>query len=175
MASVSDVLGSIEGDNAYFDPNADELISEGTYPAHIVRLNIRSDISLKNGGSADVYVPTYRLAESAGKFSGEEVDDNGIFRFKGKQRKRSKGGGNVAYKEMLDAVGIPMRETEISGKKVIDLPPVNEHDIFGTPVFVNVFHDTFEGRSGQVTVERARIAHAWGDGDKLDVDDEVPF
>jgi hypothetical protein len=68
-----------------------------------------------------------------------------------------------------------MRETEISGKKVIDLPPVNEHDIFGTPVFVNVFHDTFEGRSGQVTVERARIAHAWGDGDKLDVDDEVPF
>lgn len=177
MAEVNEVLDDMSGDDAFFDPDAGELIPEGTYPAHIVKLTVRGNIQLKNGGSADIYVPTYRLHDSAGTFAGEDVDDNGIFRFKGGQRggRRRSGTGNAQYKELLEVIGVPMREVDVGGKKKISLPPINEHDIFGTPVYVNIFHDSFMGRQGKVTIERAKIAHAWGDGEKLEVDDLPPF
>jgi len=175
MANINDILGDVEGDDAFYDPHSGEMIPEGTYPAHIVSLALKSNIQLKNGSKADIYTPKYRLDKTAGKYADEEVLDGGIFRFKGESKGRRRGGGNERYKEFLDFTGIALEEVDVNGRKVIRLPSISEHDVFGAPVFITIYHDSFEGRNGKVTTERANIAHAWGDGEKLDPNDEVPF
>lgn len=176
--------------DAYYDPDAPtvDIVPEGQYTAHIVGLEKKNDVIIRKKFLADIYNPKYKLAPNNGEYAGEVVKGGGIFRFKKppdnkKHLRDRKGGGNVQYKEFLDAADVELQYDEVpgTGKKVAVLPELLEEDVFGTPVVIEIRHRDWFTRDGRkMTDAEGFIVSQWSDGDTLDpaeekVDDGLPF
>ncbi|MAG27153.1 hypothetical protein CMI47_16575 [Candidatus Pacearchaeota archaeon] len=171
MSSVDDVIDDVLDDDAYYDPDEKIIIPEGSYPAHIISFYVSKEKPTRYGNPYNIYKPVYRIDESVDIYGGMSVSDKGIFRFRGKNNnpsKKSNSKGNLPYKTMLDKLEIPLNKVVVNGKEVYRLPSVDESQVYGKPVIINVYHDTFKGSYGVQKVAVANIAHAWKDGKPLD-------
>ena len=170
MGNVDDILDDVLDDDAYYDPDEKTIVPEGSYPAHIVSFDVSREKKTVYGNPYNIYKPVYRIDKSVDMYGGMNVSDKGIFRFRGKNSnpsKKSNAKGNLPYKNMLDKLGIPLVKVIINGKEVYKLPSVDESQVDGMPVIINVFHDTFKGSYGMQKTAVAKIAHMWKDGKNL--------
>ena len=168
----SDFLDGLEGE-ALFDPDEDVLVPPGKYPAHIKSLSIYPR-KTRYASNADVYIPMYQIAEEAGENAGVLVRDVGVWRFtatKNPDTKKIKAGrGNLQYKRLLEILGMEIPEVKDSyGKVIYRLPKLLESDIAGKPVVIDVFHEEWKGKHGEMCkAAKARLAHVWSDGKPLE-------
>ena len=175
MSSVDSILDDVLDDDAYYDPNEKTIIPEGSYPAHIISFDISREKKTVYGNPYNIYKPVYRIDKSVDIYGGMSVSDKGIFRFRGKNNnpsKKSNAKGNLPYKNMLDKLEIPIVKVTVKGKEVYKLPSVDEAQVTGIPVIINIYHDTFKGSYGVQKNAVAKIAHIWKDGERLE---DSPF
>ena len=170
MSNVDSILDDVLDDDAYYDPGEKVIIPEGSYPAHIISFYVSKEKPTRYGNPYNIYKPEYRIDKSVDVYGGMTVSDKGIFRFRGKNNnpsKKSNAKGNLPYKNMLDKLEIPLTKVVMGGKEVYKLPSVDESQVIGIPVIINVYHDTFKGNYGMQKSAVANIAHLWKDGESL--------
>ena len=178
MSDVNDILSSAfsDDDDVIFDPSENGLIHKGSYPAHIV--GIKSVIrSVREGaGRADIYKPTYKIANSVRLYGGMEVPENGIWRFrkaKSNTNKPSPPNNNRQFRNAMKALDIEAVPVEVDGRKLFKLPELNHGNTYGKPVIINVYHNTFDGKYGTQTTVEGKLASKWEDGGQLE--EAIPF
>ena len=183
---MNEFIDQINQDEAYFDPEASEMtmIPEGVYPAHITSLNIKEDVVIKGKWIADIYVPSFTIAKESNDASGMSVNDanygQGIFRFKKPDSSSGledrQGAGNSGYKEMLDALNIKMEESKAEdGRTLYKLPRLVKENVVGLPVLIKVFHQKYISSGEERVSVKASIESSWTEGQKVKVDDDLPF
>ena len=174
-------------DEAFYDPSAEEnkVVPQGTYPAHITGLNIKTDVTVRGMYLADIYVPTFTISKESNDAGGMKVNDEnygqGIFRFKkpdpssGLQDR--KGGGNNWYNDFVKAVGIKPEQVQTDdGRTLYKLPYLVEDDIIGKPVLIDVIHQKYKSGDTEKISVKAQVKGAWTEGSQIDVDTtDLPF
>jgi hypothetical protein len=190
MSSVDSVLNS--SSEAYYDPAADfsGVMPEGTYKAYATELIVKEDLVVKGKYLSDVYEVTLEIAdenseytyeqdgkEVSGKaFVGKKIKSKGFFRFKKPDPSthpdlEENSGSNKSYKELVESFGV---KTEEDAEGRFFLPSVNESDIVGVPVIIEVYHSKWTDNDGnERTTPRAGSIYKW-DGKKRRLSD-LPF
>ena len=182
MADVSDILGDDSSSEAYYVPSDDEfvIVSESTYPAHIVDLKVINTKIKSTGNACMIFKPVYQIADEAEEHQGRTVNSNGIFRYGGGtpgESNRTATSGNRAYKDFLDMVNVTPQEVkdENTGKVAYSLPLVTKDDIYGVPVMIKVKHRNYEYDGKLRTAADGILISVWGDGKAKQMDDDLPF
>ena len=190
MADMNSLLGNSE---AYYDPSADapSMVPEGMYKAYAKTLKER-EVIVRNKFVADVFDLEFELAEDnsgdtvefkgnhieKGKFSGKTVKSKGFFRFKkpdpnnpNHKGKEENSGSNKSYMELLHSFAV---KTEEDKEGRYFLPHINESDVVGMPVIIEVKHESWTDREGEPRVTpKAFSIFTWEDGVRKE--EEVPF
>ena len=182
MSSVDSILDSKS--EAYYDPAADfsGVMPEGSYKAYATELTVKENLVIKNKYLADVYEVTFEVAkensdntyerdgkEVSGKvFVGKNVKSKGFFRYPGLEENS---GSNKSYKELVESFSVSLEE-DSEGR--FFLPSVDESDIAGMPVLIDVYHSKWVDNEGnERTTPRAGAIYVW-DGQKKKEED-LPF
>ena len=190
MSSVDNILDSKS--EAYYDPAADfsGVMPEGSYKAYATELTVKENLVIKNKYLADVYEVTFEVAkensdntyerdgkEVSGKvFVGKNVKSKGFFRFKKPDPSTYPGleensGSNKSYKELVESFSVSLEE-DSEGR--FFLPSVDESDIAGMPVLIDVYHSKWVDNEGKDrTTPRVGAIYTW-DGQKKKEED-LPF
>jgi len=190
MSSVDSILESKS--EAYYDPAADfsGVMPEGTYKAYATELTVKEDLVVRGTYLADVYEVTFEVAEENsnetyevdgkeinGKaFVGKKVKSKGFFRFKKPDPSthpnlEENSGSNKSYKELVESFSISLEE-DSEGR--FYLPSVDESDVSGMPVLIDVYHIKWVDNEGKErTTPRAGAIYVW-DGQKKKEED-LPF
>tara|TARA_R110000744_G_scaffold235628_1_gene353289 strand:+ start:365 stop:937 length:573 start_codon:yes stop_codon:yes gene_type:complete len=190
MSDIDNIMGS---DEAYYDPAQDipMLIPEGKYKAYARELNKR-EVVVKQQFVADVYDIMFELGEEnkgesvesdgkeldKGSFSGKKLRSKGFFRFKkpdpsnpkhAKLEENSR--SNKSYLELLDSFQI---KTEADSEGKFFLPNINESDISGMPVMIDVVHENWTSKQGEEKVSaKAQAIFVWEGVERKE--EELPF
>ena len=183
---INEFMDQINQDEAYFDPEANEMtmVPEGLYPAHITSLNVKEDVVVKGKWLADIYVPSFTIAKESNDAAGMKVNDSnygqGVFRFKkpdsssGLEDRR--GGGNHGYKNLLDALQVKAEEHKTEdGRKLYKLPRLVEENVVGLPVLIKVFHQKYQSSGEERVSVKAAVESGWTEGQRVEVEDDLPF
>ena len=190
MSDVSSILSSSE---AYYDPSQDvpSIVPEGMYKAYATKLNER-EVIVRSQYVADVFNIEFEIAdenkgesvEIDGKavdksaFSGKKVSSKGFFRFKKPDPQNPLHDGlemntknNKSYMELLNSFSI---ETEEDKDGRYFLPHINESDIEGRPVVLEIVHEHWTNTEGNdMVTPKAKSIYEWeGQAKKKE---EVPF
>jgi len=165
---MSDMDEFLDDDNSvYYDPDEDDFIPEGTYPANVVDI-FKEEKFLRNGNKADIYKPTYKIDSSVEKYGGLEVRDKGIWRFRNTSGSSKYRGnkGNREYKTMLEKFGIELDTIEKDGRILIKLPELTLDNASNHTLVINVWHESFKSKySGTLKkIAVARVAHVMKNG-----------
>ena len=187
--SIDSVLGDVMGGESYYDPSEDKpsvILPEGDYYAHAKEFSVKEDVVIRGKYLADIYNITFKVAkENSDKVFGEHkgslfvdklVKSKGFFRFKTPKEGSlmPNSGGNRAFKEVCEAMGVPAEEKEVDGKTMFALPILTPSNCEGAPVIVKVKHDTWTNRDGEeVTTPKVISIFSWANGEK-DLSD-MPF
>tara|TARA_Y100000034_G_C6650061_1_gene284442 strand:- start:18 stop:593 length:576 start_codon:yes stop_codon:yes gene_type:complete len=191
MSDIDAVLNGVEDSDAFYDPSQDfdGVLPAGEYLVHVKEMDIKDDIVIKSKFLADIYVPTFIVAQEnmtqdydidghtvSGKaFVGRTIPHKGIFRFKRPDAAKypqlsDSQGSNKKYMEFADALG--MKVEEVDGR--FKLPTLDEDFVKGEPAKVKVVHDKWIGRDGDEMVTPKVIdVFKWSNGKK--VYDDIPF
>jgi len=183
---MNEFIDQITQDEAYFDPDANEMtmVPEGVYPAHVTSLNVKEDVVVKRKWLSDIYVPSFTIANESNDAAGMRVNDSnygqGVFRFKKPDPSSGledrQGAGNSGYKALLDALEIKAEEHQAEdGRKLYKLPRLVEEDIVGLPVLIKVFHQKYQSSGEERVSVKAAIESGWTEGQKIEVEDALPF
>jgi hypothetical protein len=183
---MNEFIDQINQDEAYFDPEANEMtmVPQGTYPAHITSLNVKEDVVVKGKWLADIYVPSFTIAKQSNDASGMKVNDSnygqGIFRFKKPDPSTNledrAGAGNSGYKSLLEALGFSLEEKKAEdGRVLYKLPRLVEDKVIGLPVLIKVFHQKYLSAGEERVSVKASVESAWDEGQKVEVENDLPF
>jgi len=111
------------------------------------------------------------LKISCKQFVGRKLYANGLFLFKGAEGS----GRNTKYAEFLDLIGIELETVEIEGHKVKQLLALEEDDVLGKAVFVQVaYKPNKKGDFYPTVVDIMK----WEDGKPISIDEareDLPF
>jgi len=178
MSDVNDVLSSAfsDDDDVIFDPSEDELIPEGSYPAHIIDIS-STLVTTRWGNRADIYKPTYKISNTVELYGGIELHDDGIWRFRKMKNETTnprQSNSNRQFRNAMKTLEVEVIPVDVNGKKMFKLPELNRGNTYGKPVMINVYHKTFKGKYGIRTIAEARLASKWEEGGQLD-DFDIPF
>jgi len=192
MSDVATILDSDSSSKAWYDPSADYagVIPVGNYKAYAKELLVKRNLRVRNKFLADVYEVKFEVAEENAEnvydvdgkeingknFVGKEIRSKGFFRFKNPDKSiypdlEENSGSNKSYMELIESFGV---ETEADNEGKFFLPNIDESDISGMPVLLEVFHDKWtdnEGK-GRITAKAGAI-FTWS-GQKRRVAD-LPF
>jgi hypothetical protein len=190
MSSVDSILDSKS--EAYYDPAADfsGVMPEGTYKAYATELTLKEDLVVRSKYLADVYEVTFEIADENSEYSydrdgktvsgkafvGKKLRSKGFFRFKKPNpdtypNLEENSGSNKSYMELVESFGVELEEDK-EGR--FFLPSVDESDIVGVPVIIDVYHSKWTDNDGnERTTPRAGSIFKW-DGQKRRLKD-FPF
>lgn len=193
MSNVDTILDKSTSE-AYYDPSMDfsGLMPVGMYRAYATDLTIKENIVIKNKYISDIYEVKFEIApengentyedngnEISGKtFVGKEVRSKGFFRFKKPDPSNSLHDGlemntasNKSYMELLNSFSI---ETEEDEEGRYFLPHINESDVSGKAVILEIVHEHWTSREGDAMVTpKAKAIFVWeGQAPKKE---ELPF
>ena len=193
MSNVDTILDNSTSE-AYYDPSMDfsGLMPEGMYKAHATDLVIKENIVIKNKYISDIYEVKFEIApeneentyedngnEISGKtFVGKEVRSKGFFRFKKPDKTthpnlEENSGSNKSYMELIQSFGI-VSEPDSEGRYF--LPNVNESDVVGMPVEIEVKHNEWTNSEGEkVKTPKAVAIFRWEGQAKKDLTEDLPF
>ena len=190
---MSDVDNIMASDEAYYDPSQDipMLIPEGKYKANALELSKR-EVKVRNQFLADVYDIMFEVSEDnkgesvesdgkevdKGSFSGRKLKSKGFFRFKKPDPSNADHAGleensrsNKSYLELLDSFQI---KTEADNEGKFLLPNINESDISGMPVIIDVVHESWTNKQGEEKVSaKAQSIFIWEGAERKE--EELPF
>ena len=186
---VENILDDIVGGESFYDPTEDKpniITPEGEYYAHVKDVTMKSDVVIRGKYLADIYNIIFKLAPensdkefmgiSGSAFIGKEIRSKGFFRFKTPDKSiypnlEENSGSNKSYMELIESFGV---ETEADNEGRFFLPNVDESDIVGMPVILEVFHDEWTDNQGNNrTTPKAGAIFTW-DGQKRRLAD-LPF
>ena len=122
------------------DTGTGQKIPIGEYEAIITSLDVAADIKCGRF-IADIFKPTYKMIHP--DYSGMEVKDNGIFRYKEKTGYEYKPSRNWGFAKFCKALGL---EKEEGGK--ITLPYLEFNSIDGFKVIVSISYKNFVNDTG---------------------------
>jgi len=183
----------------YYDATEDVgfiKVPEGTYPAHITKVEVRNDVSTKVG-TANIYTLHYKLAPECSALKvevdgemkactfavGKEFRDKGIFLF----TKKSESGKNRRYLETLKTLDMEIESKKITdseGKEktvqVLSCLKEEENFITGKPVLVNLVEESWKTAEGETrSTCKVKDIKPWTDGEAISVeelsDDDLDF
>lgn len=159
MSNVNDVLNSIDGDVAYYNPSEDTAgtkqstpIKEGVYEASVYQLNVKKNIVVKGKYLSDIFEAIYVInGDKHPEYKGRQVKSKGYFRFKNPDKEKypnleDNQGNNKGYMIFTEACGFEMSKDD-TGKYL--LPMLMESDVAGNPVTVKVVHDKWTDSEGE--------------------------
>ena len=192
MSDVATVLDSSSSSNAWYDPSADfsGVMPVGAYKAYAKELIVKENLVVRGKFLADVYEVKFEVAEenadnvydvdgkeiNGKNFVGKEIRSKGFFRFKTPDKSiypnlEENSGSNKSYMELIESFGV---ETEADNEGRFFLPNVDESDVVGMPVILEVFHDEWTDNQGNNrTTPKAGAIFTW-DGQKRRLAD-LPF
>ncbi len=190
MSDVNSIMGSNE---AYYDPSKDvpSIVPEGMFKAYATKLSER-EVIVRDKYVADVFDIEFELAEEnkgesveidgkavdKGGYAGKTVRSKGFFRFKKPDPSNSLHDGlemntasNKSYMELLNSFSI---ETEEDEEGRYFLPHINESDVSGKAVILEIVHEHWTSREGDAMVTpKAKAIFVWeGQAPKKE---ELPF
>ena len=190
MSDVNSIMGS---DEAYYDPSKDvpSTIPEGMFKAYATKLSER-EVIVRDKYVADVFDIEFEIAEEnkgktveidgksvdKGGYGGKTVKSKGFFRFKKPDASNSLHTGlemntksNKSYMELLSSFSI---ETEEDKEGRYFLPHINESDVNGKAVIIDIVHEHWTSREGDSMVTpKAKAIFEWeGQAPKKE---ELPF
>jgi len=160
---------------AYFiEGEPRKLLPEGKYKAHITGMDIKEDIKVRGKYIADIYSPVYTVAECKDKeFIGREVYAKGVFRFKDGKGFEPNPTGNRNFKIFCDVLKAECESEEVDGKPRFKLPTLDEGSVIGSPVIVEVIHEEWTNKDGELTTSaKATNVFDWAQGKTKDI---LPF
>ena len=148
----------------------------GFFPAHLT--------AWKKGTPYNGSVPfnaKYRIAPEAAEYEGEdesgkqksasfmvgtELSANGAWL----TPKPEKGEGykNRKYKETLESLQFDLPKKEVNGKVLIGLPEVDEVELLGSPVMVEI--DEVTNKNGKKYMNVISVRQ-WADGERIEVEE----
>ena len=166
--SIDELIG---GADAWFDPSEAKStpLEEGSYSAQVTDLVIKKDKEVQGKFLADIYEPVFEI-------KGREVKHKGLFRFKKPDPSthpnlEENSGSNKSYKELVESFSVKIEE-DSEGR--FYLPSVDDSDVAGMPVLIDVYHSKWIDNEGnERTTPRAGAIYVW-DGQKKKEED-LPF
>jgi len=193
MADVGTILDSTDSKDSWYDPKQDFSgpMPEGDYKAHVKSLGIKRNVVVKGKFLSDIYEVTFTVADensemeyqndkgesiSGATFVGRDFRSKGFFRFKKPDPStypnlEENSGSNKSYKELVESFSVSLEE-DSEGR--FFLPSVDESDIAGMPVLIDVYHSKWVDNEGnERTTPRAGAIYTW-DGQKKKEED-LPF
>ena len=189
--SVSSVLDDVMGGESFYDPSEDKpnvIVPEGDFYAHVKDYTVKEDVVIRGKHLADIYNLTFKLAEensdkdfgehSGSVFVGKTIRSKGFFRFKKPDKTthpnlEENSGSNKSYMELIQSFGI-VSEPDSEGRYF--LPNVNESDVVGMPVEIEVKHNEWTNSEGEkVKTPKAVAIFRWEGQAKKDLTEDLPF
>lgn len=143
MSVIDDLVDDASPKKSYYVEDSNAKIREGTYRAKVVSLKTRHNVKTKTGVYCDIYWMRYSIDAEHPEFSGVEIRDSGLFRFKGNETSR-----NRFYKKFLETIGLPFKKIEKDGKIYYELPPLLDENVVGKNVQINIYENKWESASG---------------------------
>ena len=111
------------------------------------------------------------LRISCKQFTGRKLYANGLFLFKG----AAGSGRNSKYAEFLDNIGVKLEEVDVDGHKVKQLLAIEEEDVMGKALLVQVaYKANKKGDFYPTVVDTLK----WADGKPISIEeamDDLPF
>ena len=194
MSNLDTILedSSKDSSESYYDPSVDfsGVMPVGMYKAYAVELVIKKNVPIKNKYLSDIYEVKFEIApeneenvyeengeEISGKvFVGKEVRSKGFFRFVKPDKLtypdlQENTGSNKSYMELIQSFGV-VTEADENGR--FFLPIIDESDVVGMPVEIEVYHNKWRDTEGkEVTTPKASAIFKW-EGQKKRTED-LPF
>ena len=129
-----------------------------------------------SGNRIPLLVDGKQVEVSCEQFAGRAMYGGGLFLFKG-----SEGAGrNLRYTEFLDMVNIPVEEIDFEGHKVKKLMAIEEKDVVGKPIMVEVkYTESKAGKNKGKWFPNVVGMFKWESGKAIPVDEmlasDLPF